>query len=305
MTSLCRGCSSWEELGSTPSSINPTKQARIALAYSTRPVNNPDNLETTFAIHEESSVFDLDFSQAQSKDFAQWIAHVPTNPTTTATDGSPTATGGPSIPIPTGPLPIPTSCDLKGQFPLEAAEGWSYVKIAGDLKTPRALLFDTKGSLLVVQVGVGLSVHTFSPDGCIASSKILIEQKRLTHGVALNVDGTQLYVSSAAKTWRYTYDAETQSVSDEEVVVKGMFPGGHTARTLVIPPATPDFLAVMVGSDGNLDQASFQKETGRAVVKVFDMAAVPNGGWDYNTEGWFLGYGLRNDVALAVDNNNM
>jgi hypothetical protein len=43
---------------------------------------------------------------------------------------------------------------------------------------------------------------------------------------------------------------------------------------------------------------------GRALVKVFDLTNVPQGGYDYKTSGRFLGYGLRNEVAIVVDNNN-
>ena len=50
---------------------------------------------------------------------------------------------------------------------------------------------------------------------------------------------------------------------------------------------------------------SLDKAVGRALVKVFDMTAVPADGYDYSTTGSFLGYGLRNEVGLAVDNNNM
>lgn len=185
------------------------------------------------------------------------------------------------------------------------AEGWKFVKLAGGLSTPRGITVDTNGNLLVVQVGVGLSVHTFGADGCIASSKVLIQQPRLTHGVALTPDGATLYVSSIDTAWRYTYDATTQSVTDQTVVVANMYPSSHSTRTLVVPPATPDLLVVSLGSNGNLDGGSIDKNVGRAIVKVFDIAAVPAGGYDYSSQGWFLGYGLRNEVAIAVDNNNM
>ncbi|EFQ36378.1 uncharacterized protein GLRG_11523 [Colletotrichum graminicola M1.001] len=58
------------------------------------------------------------------------------------------------------------------------------------------------------------------------------------------------------------------------------------------------------GSDGNFDYDSINKEVARAVVKVFDMRSVPVGGYAYASQGWLLGYGLRNEVALATDGNN-
>jgi glucose/arabinose dehydrogenase len=261
-------------------------------------------------MHDEANRFGIDLSLAQSPDFADWVGSPPDpEPTTTTTSAS--TTSGPtstptSEPPPDGePLPFPETCNLEGQFPLEVADGWKFVKLAGDLRTPRGITVDNNGNILLVQVGVGLSVHTFGADGCIASSKTLISRPGLTHGVALTPDGNTLYVSSISTVWRYTYDAATQSVSDETIVVANMYPASHSTRTVVVPPATPDLLVVSLGSDGNLDWDAVAKETGRAIVKVFDISQFPEGGYDYSSEGWYLGYGLRNEVAIAVDANNM
>jgi glucose/arabinose dehydrogenase len=105
--------------------------------------------------------------------------------------------------------------------------------------------------------------------------------------------------------WRYDYNSASQTVSNEQVVVKNMYPSAHSTRTLVVPPATPNLLVVSLGSDGNLDGPAVNKATGRALVKTFDISTFPSGGYDYPTQGRYLGYGLRNEVALAVDGNNM
>ncbi|KAI8201865.1 Cellobiose dehydrogenase [Colletotrichum sp. SAR 10_65] len=62
------------------------------------------------------------------------------------------------------------------------------------------------------------------------------------------------------------------------------------------PAQAADFDEWASGSSGGV---------ARAVVKVFDLRSVPSGGYTYNTQGWFLGWGLRNEVALAADGNNM
>jgi hypothetical protein len=308
-TTFCSGCSTWEDLGSSPDRLDPTGQQVVAYAWGSNPVNNPADEDSTFSIHDEALRFGVDFSLAQSPDFADWIGEEPEQPpptTTTSTGPPPTpTTTSPPPPPPTGEIPFPETCNLEGQFPLEVAEGWKFVKLAGDLSTPRGVTVDTNGNLLLVEVGRGLSVHTFGSDGCIASSKLLIDQPRLTHGVALTPDGATLYVSSIDTVWRYSYDTDLQEVADQEVVVADMYPSSHSTRTVVVPPATPNLIVVSLGSDGNLDWESVLKETGRAIVKVFDMSELPEGGFDYSTEGWFLGYGLRNEVGLAVDNNNM
>lgn len=281
----------------------------MGFAYSSKPVDAPEDEDSTFAQHDDAAMSAIDLSTAQSADFGSWVPEnpnepEPTDPAPTTTVPPPTTTSAPP-PDPTGPIPVPTSCNLESIFPLEVAEGWSFVKVAGDLTTPRGLTIDSEGHLLMVEVGKGLSVHTFGADGCIASSKLLIDNPRLTHGVALNPGSTQLFVSSIDTAWRYTYDAAAQTVSGQETVVAGMFPSSHSTRTLLVPPGTPDLLVVSIGSDTNLDMPSLDKAVGRALVKVFDMTAVPADGYDYSTTGSFLGYGLRNEVGLAVDNNNM
>jgi glucose/arabinose dehydrogenase len=298
----CQGCSSWADLGT--GSINPTAENYIGFVYSKTAVTDPSNPDSGFSVHDNAISTGFDFSLAQSPDFEKWIGDGSPEPTaspTTTSVPAPTST----VPIPTGELPIPSDCGETSLFPLEVAEGWSFVKLAGSLSNPRQVTVDPLGSLLVVEVGYGLSVHTFGTDGCLTSSKKLIDRPQLTHSVTLAEDGTKLLVSSIDTVWRYSYDAATQTVSDEEVVVKDMFRSSHSTRTLVIPPATPNLLVVSLGSHTNLDMASFDPNTGRAIVKVFDLAQLPSGGYSYSTEGWWLGYGLRNEVALAVDNNNM
>ena len=166
-------------------------------------------------------------------------------------------------------------------------------------------MVDTNNNVLVVESGKGVSVLTIGSDGCVASSKVLIDNAALNHGIDFTPDGSQLVVSSATTAWRYSYDPETQSVHHEEVIVKGMYDKGHQTRTTVIPPATPNLLLVSLGSNANMDWESLDKSVGRSLVKVFDLNEVPAGGYSYNDEGWFLGYGLRNEVALVVDKNNM
>lgn len=221
------------------------------------------------------------------------------NPSSTGADGGqPSATA----------LPLPTSCPgvPEAAYPLGTAAGWRAVKISGNLTMPRAVVEDTAGNLLVLEAGQGLSVQTLdAADGCISSSRQLIEDASLNHGLGLSPDGTRLYVSSMTTAWELPYDAAAQTVGDRRVLVKDMYRGGHATRSLVIPPATPNLLVLQLGSDGNFDMPALDIETARANVKVFEIDEAPEGGWDWVTEGWDLGYGLRNDVALAVDGNNM
>jgi glucose/arabinose dehydrogenase len=308
-TAVCDGCSIWDGPAGVLE-LDPSGSNVFAYASSSNPVDEPDNVDTTFGIHQAFGLWAQDLADSQSPDFDEWAAGTggeepPASSSTAPPVEAPTS-AEPEQPAPTGAAPaVPSSCGMESNFPLEAAEGWSWVKIAGGLRAPRGMVVDSKGNLIVVEQGKGVSVHTIGPDGCIASTKSLIANYALNHGIALTPDGAHLIVSSMASAWRYDYDAEAQSVSGEQVVVKGMEPGGHTTRTAVIPPDTPDLLILSVGSKGNLDGPSIDKSVGRALLKVFNLTSVPEGGYDYTTSGWYLGYGLRNEVAVVVDKNNM
>ena len=95
------------------------------------------------------------------------------------------------------------------------------------------------------------------------------------------------------------------TATNQTVVVKGMNPSGHNSRTLAIPPNNANLLIVSLGSNANIDDQSVRKETGRAIVKVFDLSKAPAGGYSYNSDGWYLGYGLRNEIGIIFDANNM
>ncbi|KAK1659141.1 carbohydrate-binding cytochrome b562 [Colletotrichum godetiae] len=207
-----------------------------------------------------------------------------------------------SAPVP----PVPSSCSGVSafRFGYQTASGWKAVKLAGSLTGPRGLVVDSEGNLLVVQSGKGVTAHTLGADGCISSTKTLFSNPSLNHGIGLTPDGKTLYVSSMTTAWSYAYDAKAQSVSAQTVVVKGMQQGGHPTRNLIIPPATPHLLVIQQGSYSNFDYESLNKAVARAVVKVFDTRSVPSGGYTYASQGWLLGWGLRNEVALAVDGNN-
>ncbi|KAK7437321.1 hypothetical protein CaCOL14_010316 [Colletotrichum acutatum] len=225
----------------------------------------------------------------------------------TATVSSPLSTSTSSSIVYSAPMPpVPNSCSGGGafRFGYQTASGWKAVKLAGSLTGPRGLVVDSEGNLLVIQSGKGVTAHTFGADGCISSTKTLISNPSLNHGIGLTPDGKTLYVTSMTTAWSYTYDAKAQSVSAQTVVVKGMQQGGHPTRNLVIPPATPHLLVIQQGSYSNFDYESLNKAVARAVVKVFDMRSVPSGGYTYASQGWFLGWGLRNEVALAADGNN-
>ncbi|KAK1964325.1 carbohydrate-binding cytochrome b562 [Colletotrichum sublineola] len=334
VTVLCKGCTYWAPYGNSPTSLDPSGENKLAFAHSSVPVNEPTNNQTAFGRHERVGNWMHNFKSAQAADFKAWVGGdsggeppVSTVSQTTLSTvvststfrstppvGNTTATVSASSsmaissPVASGTpvLPVPSSCSGVNPFrsEYETASGWRAVKLAGSLTAPRGVAVDSEGNLLVVQSGKGVTVHTFGSDGCISSAKTLIDNPSLNHGIGFTPDGKTLYVSSMTTAWSYAYDAKAQAVSEQTVVVKSMQQGGHSTRALLVPPATPHLLVIQQGSYGNFDYDSLNKAVARAVVKVFDMRNVPAGGYAYASQGWLLGYGLRNEVALATDGNN-
>lgn len=186
------------------------------------------------------------------------------------------------------------------------APGWQATKLKGSLSRPRVLALDTLGNLIVVENGVGLSVHTFGADGCLNSSSVLVAQRGLNHGLAVSPDGKYIYASTMTQAIRWNYDPATRKVSGEgTVVVKGMNNGGHNTRSLYLAPGNPNILLAAVGSNSNWDYASTNMATPRSVIKAFDLSKMPEGGYDYATSGYQFGWGLRNEVGVAFDPDGM
>lgn len=204
-----------------------------------------------------------------------------------------------------------TSCPEipAARYTMNVAEGWSAIKVADGLTRPRGITLDNKGRLIVLESGSGISQHTVDEDGCIPadSSRMLLSRPVLNHGIHFSPDGLTLYASSRDYVWGWAYNPETGhlDLDSEAILVSGMAPSSHSTRTLAIPQSEPDLLVVSAGSDGNLDHASVSPEVARAIVKVFNISSVPEGGWNYVTDGWNAGYGLRNEVCLSFDGNDM
>lgn len=208
-----------------------------------------------------------------------------------------------------GGLAIPSSCPNvpPARYTYELIKGWSATKVADGLVSPRGIAIDGQGRILIVEEGVGISQLTVdTASGCVTSSRTLVSMTVLNHGISLATDGRTLYASSATTVFGWSYSLESGMISGPPIIiVSNMNSVGHVTRTLINPPHRPDLLVVSHGSNGNLDYASVDPTTARAVVKVFDISTVPAGGWDYKTDGWNAGYGLRNEVGLVFDGNNM
>lgn len=128
----------------------------------------------------------------------------------------------------------------------------------------------------------------------------------MNHGIQLSADGTTLYASSMTMVYQWTYDVNTTSVGNSTEIIIGLYNGGHPWRTLLIASNQRNLLLVSQGSEDNWDFESINPAVSRAVIKVFDISAIRSAGYNYNTNGYLMGiYGLRNEVAVVFDDNNM
>ena len=79
------------------------------------------------------------------------------------------------------------------KYTLNTATGWTANGFANGLTSPRGMIFDKAGHLLVVQSGVGIMAYTLNLDGSAASSKNVLNYTYLNHGIALSTDGATLF----------------------------------------------------------------------------------------------------------------
>lgn len=100
--------------------------------------------------------------------------------------------------------------------------------------------------------------------------------------------------------WSWTYDPENASVDGSNItLVTGMANEDHVTRTLLLSKKVNNTLLVSRGSDSNIDSLADSISSGHAQVKAFNLANVPDGGYNFTTDGEIIGWGLRNSVGLV------
>lgn len=115
---------------------------------------------------------------------------------------------------------------LTASYPAPSlASGYKAQLIAQNLTNPRGIKFDDQDNLLVIQQGVGVSVHTIVDLGndclSVSASKLVVNNTDLNHGI--EVLGELLYASSSASLFEWRYDATSQETrSEARELVGGM-----------------------------------------------------------------------------------
>lgn len=320
MNAVCKGCTSWQANDGSEYVLNGTGTTQFAWARGGSAVATPSSNTSDFSVHQDFGKWTHDLNAARSSSFNSWVSsNALPKPSATSTSASSTSGVATSSPTtlkttttaasgPTGKATIPSTCSGAGApvFSSVLASGWKATKVLGGLTSPRSLVWDSAGNLLMVQSGKGITVHKVGADGCITSSATLVALNSLNHGITFSADGKTLYASSMTTVYSWPYTASSQTVGTRSTVITGMFNGGaHTTRTLLIGAHAPNLLVVSHGSSENLDAPCINPATGRAIIKVFDLSKLPSSGYNYVSGGYVMGYGLRNDVGITFDGNNM
>ncbi|KAI9814400.1 MAG: hypothetical protein M1827_003256 [Pycnora praestabilis] len=198
------------------------------------------------------------------------------------------------------------STTLTSKATPSVASGYEARVVATGLTNPRGILFDTNGHLLVVQQGVGVLSIGLHDDGgaCVSVSqtKTVIDATALNHGIALSSNGKTLYASSAEAAYSWEYDPTAISVgSSNQTIVSGMSTNDHTTRTLLLSQKVNGTLLVSRGSTENIDPAAELLSSGHSQVKAFDLENITSAGYDFDTDGMRLGWGLRNSVGVSEE----
>ena len=162
------------------------------------------------------------------------------------------------------------------------------------LSSPRGIVRNANGDLLVVEAGAGRVALLYDDDGNGVSDSgervTLTTTAGLNHGIAIH--GGYLYASSETTVYRWAYTGGRQSLPSPQTVVSGLPSGGHVTRTLLFDGQGR--LYVSVGSGSNVDPNS-----GRARVIRFAESTLASG--STFAQGELFADGLRNEVGLALD----
>ncbi|KAJ6256323.1 hypothetical protein Dda_8821 [Drechslerella dactyloides] len=202
-------------------------------------------------------------------------------------------------------LAVAQTCNvLSYTFPAPVmASGYRSQLVATGLGTPRAIVFDTAGYLLVARRGTGIVRFQVGSCGTLQNQQTIISDSTLNHGLTISADGRTVFASSSTTAFSWSYDPATGATSNKKTLVTGMSngPSGHTTRTLYASLRNPDLLLVSWGSDGNLDWSASNINSGRSQIRGFSISQTSNSPIAFNSGGTIFGWGLRNSVGIGED----
>ena len=167
----------------------------------------PDNEDSPVYQHSYAGIYVMDVPAAKTGRYYEVLEKLqglpplplpgtepePT-PTTTTPPGPTTTTT--TITTPPGPTPtIPAGACPGAAAPVygvNVANGWNATAVLGRLNRPRSSAVDTRGNLLVLEGGKGVTAHITDENGCVTSSALVIDDPTLNHGMDLTPSGNKI-----------------------------------------------------------------------------------------------------------------
>lgn len=116
----------------------------------------------------------------------------------------------------------------------------------------------------------------------------------------MSQDGRTIYASSPEAAYSWSYDAAQSAVGQsKQTLVTNMNTEDHTTRTLLLSQKANGTLVISRGSTSNIDLETIRLSSGHSQLKAFNINEAGDDGFDFNTDGILLGWGLRNSVGVA------
>lgn len=163
-------------------------------------------------------------------------------------------------------------------FPLALPDGFTISIFARGLGSPRVLVWDPKGTLLVSIPSQGKVVALSDTQVTVASGL------NRPHGLAFF--GNTLYIAETNQVAMYEYDSQTKRATNKRKLVDLPNGGNHVTRSLLFDHEN-DSLYISIGSSCN---ACIEEDKRRAAI-----LSVNSDGSNLHT----VGTGLRNAVFLT------
>ncbi|CAK7225740.1 hypothetical protein SCUCBS95973_005965 [Sporothrix curviconia] len=201
--------------------------------------------------------------------------------------------------------------------------GWTAQLIASGLTSPRRLLFDSNGSLLVVEAGKGITRLTLTDHGgtclVVANKTTVVANTALNHGLALSTTPSILLASSSDAVYGYSYNAASGTVlGSPKTLVEGMSSTGGSSdlatRSILLSQKQTLTLVVARGIDSDTDElAALSESAGLAQVRIFNLSplyvttssstVIPDNPFEFSaatsSDIAVLGWGVRHAAGLA------
>lgn len=194
----------------------------------------------------------------------------------------------------------PPSLPSGVQAPVTVPPGFTATIYSKETPGARVLVRDPKGTLLASLTSEGkvVALPDFDADGQADETKTVLEGLNKPHGLLVvcpdtgntsaDQDACVLYVAETDALRSYAYDADTQSVRNQQTLAVYPSGDGHFTRTLLMQPDGQQLL-LSIGSSCNV---CVEKDWQRAAVLSYDLQTK---------ELSPFATGLRNTVFMAAD----